>query len=176
MMMTKILQGGQVLGYGATEPQLGDNCFVASGAHVIGDVIAGEDVSFWFNTVVRGDCNFIRIGDRTNIQDGTVIHVTHSTHPTKIGSDVTIGHGAVIHGCTIESNCLIGMGSIILDGAVIPEGSWVAAGALVPPNKQYPPNSMILGSPAKAVRSLRPHESAIIKESVNNYLTYKAGY
>lgn len=165
-----------ILPYKGKKPQLGKNTFVASGARLIGDLIAGEDCSFWFNVTVRGDCNFIRIGARVNVQDNTVIHVTHTTGPTHIGSDVTIGHGAVIHACTIGDFCLIGMGAIILDGAVIPPNSFVAAGALIAPGKTFPPGYLIKGSPAVAARPLTPAELEGIKKSVQYYLDYKKGY
>jgi len=165
-----------ILPYHGVEPKFGKGSFLAAGACVIGDVIAGEDTSFWFNTVVRGDCQIIRIGDRTNVQDGTVIHVTNGKGPTHIGSDVTIGHGAVIHACTIADRCLIGMGSIILDNVKVGTNCFVGAGALLPPGKEYPPGSLIVGSPAKVVRPLTEKELAFLGESVENYLAYKKGY
>jgi len=171
-----VMNGGSVIPYHGVMPQIGAGSLVASGAHVIGDVIAGVDVSFWFNTVVRGDCNYIRIGDRTNIQDGTVIHVTHTTAPTIIGKNVTIGHSAVIHGCTIEDRCLIGMGAVLLDGAIIRTGSVVAAGTVVPPGKDFPAGSLILGNPGKPVRTLRDVEIRMLDDSIQNYLEYKRGY
>jgi len=162
--------------YRGVAPRLGRGCFLAAGAHLIGDLIAGDDTSFWFNTVVRADCNFIRIGARTNVQDGTVIHVTQGSGPTSIGSDVTIGHSAVIHACTIKDLVLIGMGAIVLDGAVIHSNSLVAAGALVSPGKEFPEGVLIKGAPAQVARDLNAKELAYLKTSVQYYLEYKNGY
>lgn len=157
-------------------PRLGKGCFLASGAWLIGDITCGEESSFWFNVVVRGDVNQISIGNRTNIQDGTVVHVTSGTAPTHIGSNVTIGHGAIIHGCTIEDHCLIGMGSKILDGAKIRQHSFVAAGSLVTPGKEFPEKSMIMGAPAKAVRMLTEAEIQGIAASAQHYVDTMRGY
>src|SRR5262245_11542314 len=135
-------------------PTLGQRCWIDPAATVVGDVILGDDVSLWPGTVVRGDVNFIRIGDRTNIQDGAVVHVTHDGPqgpaggiPTYIGADVTIGHGAIVHACTIEDACLIGMGAIVLDGAVIRREAFVAAGALVAPGKVVGQGELWVGNP-----------------------------
>ncbi len=171
-----VMDGASLVSYQGKSPQLGANTLVAAGARLIGDLIAGDDCSFWFNVVVRGDCNYIRIGARTNVQDNTVIHVTHTTGPTHIGANVTIGHSAVIHACTIGDNSLIGMGAVILDGAVIPENSFVAAGALVTPGKKYPSGHLIKGSPAVAARPLTEQELDGIKSSVEHYLEYKSNY
>ena len=170
------MPGSTVIPYKGQQPTLHTGVFLATGAHIIGDVTLAEDVSVWFNTVIRGDCHYVTVGARTNIQDGAVIHVTQGEAPTIIGSDVTIGHGAVIHGCTIKDMSLIGMGAIILDGAVIQEESLVAAGSLVPPGKTYPPRSLIKGSPAKVARSLTDQEVLELKESVAHYLDYKSNY
>jgi carbonic anhydrase/acetyltransferase-like protein (isoleucine patch superfamily) len=171
-----VMPNGSVLSYRGQTPQIGRGTLVASGAYLIGDLITGVDCSFWFNTVVRADCNYIRIGDRTNVQDGTVIHVTNKTGPTIIGNDVTIGHNATIHACTIKDKVLIGMDATILDGAVIPSLCYVGAGSLVPPNKTYPEGMLIMGSPAKAVRPLTEQEIRYLDISVENYLHYKEGY
>lgn len=171
-----MMPGSTIIPYQGKNPQLGKGSFVATGACVIGDVVLGEQANIWFNCTVRGDCNYIRIGARTNIQDNTVVHVTHGTGPTHIGSDVTIGHGAIIHACTIEDFSLIGMGAVILDGAVIPRHSLVAAGSVVPPNKKYPEGHLLLGSPAKAVRPLNADEIKEIHESVGHYLEYTSHY
>lgn len=157
-------------------PRLGKSVFIAPGARVIGEVEIGDEASIWFNTVIRGDVHWIKIGARTNIQDNTTIHVTEGKASTTIGSDVTIGHGVIVHGCTIENLCLIGMGAIILDGAIIRQGSFVAAGALVTPGKDFPPGSMIMGSPAKAVRSLTPQESAGLVASAKHYIETARSY
>jgi len=170
------MPGSYIHSYAGQTPRLGRNVFLASSAQLIGDLEAGDDCSFWFNTTTRADCNRVRMGARVNVQDNTVIHVTHKTGPTTIGSDVTIGHGAVIHACTIGNFCLIGMGAIILDGAIIPDYSFVAAGALVSPGKTFPSGMLIKGSPAVAARPLRDEERQAIRDSVKNYLDYKRKY
>jgi gamma-carbonic anhydrase len=171
-----IMPNASILPYKGVLPTIGKNSFLASGAHLIGDFICGEDCSFWFNTVVRADCNFIRMGDRTNVQDGTVIHVTNGTGPTYIGSDVTIGHNATLHACTIHDKVLIGMGAVVLDGAVISSYSYVAAGALVSPGKTFPEGVLIKGNPATVARELTEKERAYLKTSIEYYLEYKSNY
>jgi carbonic anhydrase/acetyltransferase-like protein (isoleucine patch superfamily) len=152
-------------------PRIDSTAFVAEGAVVIGDVEIGPGASIWYGCVVRGDVNFVRIGARTNIQDGTVIHVSRVDHPTIIADEVTVGHGAMIHGCTIESGSLIGIGSIVLDGAVIGRESLIAAGSLVTPGTVIPPRSMVMGSPAKIKRTLDDEEVANIQTFWQNYVT-----
>ena len=134
-------------------PRLPSRCWIAPGAHVIGQVTLGEDPGIWFGAVVRGDNEPIAIGDRTNIQENAVLHVDPG-FPMRIGNDCTIGHGVVLHGCTIGDGCLIGMGSTIMNGAVIGAGSIVGANALITEKKEFPPNSLIVGAPAKAIRTL----------------------
>ncbi len=143
---------------------------------MIGDVIIGEQSSLWFNTVVRGDVFYIRIGDRTNIQDGTVIHVTNGTHATVLEDEVTVGHNVTLHGCYIERGCLIGMGSGVMDGARIGSESLVAAGALVAPGTQVPPRSLVIGVPAKSKRELTEEEVAGLKVYWQNYIGYTRAY
>jgi carbonic anhydrase/acetyltransferase-like protein (isoleucine patch superfamily) len=169
--------------YKSWSPVLGDRTWVAPSADVIGDTQMGKDVSIWFGCVVRGDVHSIRIGDRTNIQDLSMVHVTHyknedrsDGHPTIIGNDVTVGHRVMLHGCTIEDACLIGMSATILDGAVIGKESIVGAGALVTKNKVFPPRSLIMGSPAKLVRSLSDEEVAELYASAARYVTFKEEY
>lgn len=157
------------------EPQIDESCFVAPSADIIGDVIIGKNSSVWFQTVVRADVNFIRIGDRTNIQDGAILHVTRDKPPMKsapliIGDDVTIGHRVTLHGCTIGNRILLGMGVTILDHAKIGDDSIVAAGALVTKGKEFPPRSLIQGAPAKVVRDLTDDEVAMLKTSATNYV------
>ena len=159
-----------------TLPVIPKSVFVEDTAVVIGDVVMGEDCSIWFHAVVRGDVNYIRIGDRTNVQDLCMLHVTHDTHPLVIGSDVTIGHHVVLHGCTVKDRVLIGMGAIIMDGAVIGEDCVVGAGALVTEETIVPPKSLILGSPAKVKRPVSQKELAWIKESAQNYIKYARQY
>jgi carbonic anhydrase/acetyltransferase-like protein (isoleucine patch superfamily) len=152
------------------------SCFVEETAVVIGNVVMGEECSVWFNAVIRGDVNHIRIGNRTNVQDLCMLHVTHDTHPLVIGSDVTIGHHVVLHGCTIQDRVLVGMGAIIMDGAVIGEDSVIGAGALVVESTIVPPKSLILGSPAKVKRQVTVKELAWVKESAENYVRYAGQY
>lgn len=158
------------------KPTVPKSCFIEETAVVIGDVVMGEECSVWFNAVVRGDVNHIRIGDRTNVQDLCMLHVTHDMHPLVIGNDVTIGHHVVLHGCTIHDRVLVGMGAIIMDGAVIGEDSVVGAGALVTEGTVIPPKSLILGSPAKVKRPVTEKELVWIKESASNYVKYAGQY
>lgn len=158
------------------QPTVPTSCFIEETAVVIGDVVMGEHSSVWFNAVIRGDVHYIRIGDRTNVQDLCMLHVTHDTHPLIIGSDVTIGHNVVLHGCTIQDRVLVGMGAIIMDGAVIGEDSVVGAGALAVEGTIVPPKSLILGSPAKVKRPATDKELAWIKESADNYVRYARQY
>ena len=157
-------------------PTLGRGVFVAPTASVIGDVVIGDESSVWFGAVVRGDVFPIRIGARTNVQDNAVVHVTGGKAATTIGDDVTIGHLALIHGCTIGSHCLIGMGSILLDGAVIEDECLVAAGTLVPPRMRVPARSLVMGSPAKVVRRLGPADLEHIREAGALYVGYSREY
>lgn len=169
--------------YQGISPKLGHNTWVAPSADVIGDVTCGEECSIWFGCVVRGDVHYIKIGDRVNIQDLSMIHVTHykkpdrsDGNPTIIGNDVTIGHRVMLHGCTIEDGCLIGMSATILDGAVIGKESIVGAGALVTKGKIFPPRSLIMGSPAKAVRELSDDEVKELYASAHRYVAFKSEY
>lgn len=157
-------------------PTVPKSCFIDTTAVVIGDVVMGEYCSVWFNAVIRGDVNYIRIGERTNVQDLCMLHVTHDTHPLIIGSGVTIGHNVVLHGCTIQDRVLVGMGAIIMDGAVIGEDSVVGAGALVVEGTVVPPKSLILGSPAKVKRPVTEKELAWVRESAENYIRYARQY
>ncbi|BFU89048.1 MAG: Protein YrdA [Nitrospira sp.] len=136
----------------------------------------GAHCSVWFNAVIRGDVNYIRIGERTNVQDLCMLHVTHDTHPLIIGNAVTIGHNVVLHGCTIHDRVLVGMGTVIMDGAVIGEDSVVGAGALIVEGTVVPPKSLILGSPAKVKRPVMEKELAWVKESAENYVKYARQY
>jgi len=165
------------------QPSIGKNTWIAPSADVIGEVRCGEDCSIWFGCVVRGDVHYISIGDRVNIQDLSMIHVTHyknddksTGNPTIIGDDVTIGHRVMLHGCSIEKACLIGMSATILDGAVIGEESIVGAGALVTKNKVFPPRSLIVGSPAKVIRQLHEEEVQELYASASRYVAFKKDY
>ena len=157
-------------------PVVDPSAYVDSSAQIIGDVEIGAESSVWMNAVVRGDVNFIRIGHRSNVQDGTIVHVMHDTHPTRIGDDVTIGHGAVVHGCTVGDRVLIGMGAILLNGATVGEDSIVAAGTLVPEGAIIPPRSLAMGSPAKVRRALSEEEVASIQDYATNYVRYRLEY
>jgi carbonic anhydrase/acetyltransferase-like protein (isoleucine patch superfamily) len=150
--------------------------FVAPGADIIGDVVTGDDCGLWFRSVVRGDVNHIRIGHRTNIQDGAVLHVTTRKFPLHIGSGVTIGHGAVVHGCTVEDNCLIGIGAIILDGARIGEGCIIGAGSVVTEGSEIPSGHLALGLPAKPLRELTEAEKERILANSRHYVAEKDKY
>ncbi|MBM4121323.1 MAG: gamma carbonic anhydrase family protein [Nitrospira sp.] len=158
------------------KPTIAKSAYIEDTAVVIGDVVIGEESSVWFNAVVRGDVHSIRIGNRTNVQDLCMLHVTHDTHPLIIGDDVTVGHHVVLHGCTVKDRVLIGMGAIIMDGAVIGENCVVGAGALVTEGTIVPPKSLILGSPAKVKRPVIDEELAWIKESAQNYIEYARQY
>jgi carbonic anhydrase/acetyltransferase-like protein (isoleucine patch superfamily) len=162
--------------YRSISPTVDPSAFVDVSAQVIGDVQLGAESSVWMNVVVRGDVNYIRIGARTNVQDLTMVHVMRNTHPTVIGADVTVGHSATVHGCTIEDRCLIGMGAILLNGCRIGTGSIVAAGALVPEGVVVPPGSMVMGMPGKVRRSLTPEEDASIKWYADNYVRYRLDF
>lgn len=159
--------------YLGVHPEYDSSTFIAESAAVIGDVRLGRQSSVWYNAVIRGDVNWIRIGAQSNVQDGAVVHVTHGTAPTRIGDLVTIGHSAVVHGCTIEDACLIGIGAVILDHAVIGEGSLVGARALVTGRTVIPPRSLVMGSPARVVRELRDEEVASVRENGMNYVRYR---
>jgi gamma-carbonic anhydrase len=165
-----------ILAYDGKAPRLAASVFLADGSVVTGDVEIGEDSSLWFGTVVRGDVNHVRIGARTNLQDHAVVHVTAGTHPTSIGDDVTVGHRAVLHGCTVKDRCLVGIGAILMDAAVIGPDAMVGAGALVPPRMVVPPGKLALGSPAKVVRDLTPEEIAKLRDSASRYVGYAAKY
>jgi carbonic anhydrase/acetyltransferase-like protein (isoleucine patch superfamily) len=165
-----------VIPYLGKSPRLHDTVFVAPGARIIGDVEIGPDSSVWFNTVIRGDVHWIKIGRETNVQDGTVLHVTEGESPLTIGNRVTIGHMAMLHGCTVEDLALIGIGAIVLDGAVIGREAFIGAGALVTPGVKIPPRTLCLGRPAKPVRDLRPDELEGLVKSAQHYVDHARGY
>ena len=167
---------GLIRGYKGIYPKIGKGVYISENATVIGDVEIGEDSSIWFGTVIRGDVNYIRIGKRTNIQDNSVVHVTHETHPTIVGDDVTVGHRVILHGCTLGNYILVGMGAVIMDGVEIEDFVIVGAGALVTQNKKIPTGVLVAGVPAKVVRELRDEEINMIKESAGNYVKYKNEY
>ena len=164
-------------------PTVGERAYVDPAATLIGDVVLGDDVSLWPGVVVRGDVNYIRIGARTNLQDGTVVHVSHDGphaklggFATRIGADVTIGHKAIVHACTIEDAVLIGMGAIVLDGAVVKKHAFIGAGALVPPGKVVGERELWLGNPARCVRLLSDSQVEQLHYSAEHYMRLKDAY
>ena len=164
-----------IVEYQGKRPVVGKNTFLAPNSTVIGDCRIGEDCGIWFNAVIRADVSSVDIGKNTNIQDGCVIHCDHG-YPVRIGYGVTVGHNAILHGCTIGDSCIIGMGSTILDGASIGKNSIVGANSLVTSGKSFPENSLIMGSPARAVRTLSEQETASIKQSAHGYVDLKEAY
>ncbi|MEO7793794.1 MAG: gamma carbonic anhydrase family protein [Thermoanaerobaculia bacterium] len=157
-------------------PSLAPGVFLAPSADLAGEIEVGEDSSFWFHTAARGDVNWIRIGARTSVQDGSILHVTHERFPLAIGADVVIGHGCMIHGCTLEDACLIGIGARVLDGAVVESGAQVGAGAVVPPGMRVPAGQLALGVPARIVRPLSEGERESIREIARRYVRVKNEY
>lgn len=153
-----------------THPNIHETAFIAESAIIIGDVEIGEQASVWYGSILRGDVNYIRIGNRTNIQDASVIHVSSKTHPTILEDEITVGHRVTLHGCYVETGCLIGIGAIILDGVRVGEKSLVAAGSLLTPNTIIPPRSLVMGTPAKVKRELNDEEIANLEKSWRNYV------
>ena len=162
--------------YRGTSPRVHPTAFVDDSAQVIGDVEIGEESSVWMCSVIRGDVHWIKVGKRTSIQDGSVVHAMTGTHPTSIGDNVTVGHAAVVHGCTIENQCLIGMGAILLNGAHVGAGSIVAAGTLITEGMKVPPKSLVMGSPGKVKRLLTQAEVAEIQMYADRYVSYRRDY
>jgi carbonic anhydrase/acetyltransferase-like protein (isoleucine patch superfamily) len=157
-------------------PRVHPTAYIDDSAQVIGDVEIGEESSVWMCVVIRGDVHRIRIGRRSNVQDGSVVHVMKDTHPTTIGDDVTIGHGALVHGCTIEDRCLIGMGAILLNGVRVGTGSIVAAGTLLPEGTQVPPRSLVMGAPGRVKRTVDDAALAEIQMYADRYVAYRLDY
>ena len=158
-------------------PATGKNCFIAENATITGDVVMGDDCSVWFNAVIRGDVNAIRIGNKVNIQDAAIVHCTYQKAATEIGDNVSIGHRAIVHGCTIHKNVLIGMGAIVMDHAVIGENSIIAAGALITEKTIVEPGSLYAGVPAVKIKSVAPEQTReLIEKIANNYLMYAEWY
>ncbi len=157
-------------------PRLGARVFLAPSAIVTGDVELGEDVSFWFHTVARGDVNWLRVGAGTNVQAGCVLHVSVDTHPLDVGVGVVVGHSAVLHGCTVEDGALIGIGARVLDGAVVERGAQIGAGAVVTPGTRIPAGQLALGIPARVVRPLTEQEQLEIGRNRDRYIELKEEY
>jgi carbonic anhydrase/acetyltransferase-like protein (isoleucine patch superfamily) len=162
--------------YKGVHPKVHASAYIDASAQIIGDVEVGEESSIWMNAVVRGDVHYIRIGRRSNIQDGTIVHVMNGTHPTSIADDVTIGHGAVVHGCTLRSRILVGMGAILLNGVDVGEDSIVAAGTLLTEETRIPPRSLVMGSPGKVRRALSDAEVSSILQYSKRYVSYRLDY
>ncbi len=157
-------------------PKIDETVYVAENATIIGDVEIGAESSVWFGSILRGDVNYIRIGERVNIQDGSIIHVSSKTHPTVLENEVTLGHRVTLHGCYIETGCLIGIGAIVMDGARVGAHSLVGAGSLVTPNTVIPPRSLVIGSPARVKRALSDEEVADLAKFWRNYVEYSRIY
>ena len=168
-------EGGELLPYGDSSPQIARSAWVAPGAYVIGDVHLGEESSVWYGAVLRGDTEPIRSGARSNGQDGCVLHADPG-YPAVVGEGCVIGHNAVVHGCEVEDDCLVGMGATILNGAKIGEGSIVAAGAVVPEGREFPPRSLIVGIPAKAAREVTEEQTQSIAHGVREYVERAAAH
>lgn len=162
--------------YGDKSPAVDDSCFQAPDSVIIGDVTIGAESSIWFKAVIRGDINYVRIGSWTNIQDGCIVHVTGGTSPTEIGDYVTVGHGAVLHGCRIGNGCLVGMGAIVLDDAEIGDGSLIAAGTLVKAGMKVPSRAMVAGNPAVIKREISDKEARGFLDWARQYREYARGY
>jgi len=162
--------------FGSTQPKIGVSCFIHESAQVIGDVEMGDYSSIWCNAVVRGDVNSIRIGQSTNIQDNCVLHVESGLYPLRVGDFVTVGHGAILHGCTVGNRCVIGIGAIVLNGAVIGEGSIIAAGSLIPEGMEVPPRSMVMGLPGKVRREVSEEEVERFRANAEHYVELARTY
>ncbi len=165
-----------IISYLGKTPIIDKTVFIGEGSVIVGDVVLDKDVSVWFNCVVRGDVNYIRIGERTNVQDGCILHVTYKKYPLIIGKDVSIGHGAIVHGCTIKDSVLIGMGALLLDNCTVNSNSLIAAGAVVKENFIVPEGVLVAGVPAKIVRDLTLDEISSIKQRAQNYIMYVSNY
>ena len=158
-------------------PVFGKNCFIAENAVIVGDVVMGEECSIWFNAVIRGDVHYIRMGDRVNVQDGAIIHCTYEKAPTEIGSNVSIAHNAIVHGCTLRDNVLVGMGSIIMDGCVVESNSIIAAGAVLTQGTRVEEGSVFAGMPARKIRDISPElKQGQIERIAASYVKYASWF
>ncbi|MBE2189179.1 MAG: gamma carbonic anhydrase family protein [Desulfobulbaceae bacterium] len=167
---------GSIITHHGFTPKIPESAFLCEGVRIIGDVELGENVSVWFNTVIRGDVNYIRIGDNSNIQDMSMLHVTNKVWPLIIERNVSIAHSVTVHGCTLKEGCLVGIGANVLDGAVVGEYALVAAGTVVREGFEVPPMTLIAGVPGKVIRELKPAEIERVKSTPYNYINYVAEY
>lgn len=166
-----------ILPVNGIEPKIGNNCFIAPNATLVGDVVAGDDCSFWFNAVIRGDVNSIRLGNKVNIQDGAVIHCTYQKTKVVLGNNVSVGHNAIVHGCTVHDNVLIGMGAIVMDNCEIGSNTIIAAGAVVMEGTKVPSGCIFAGVPAKKVKDISEELiNGEINRIANNYLMYSSWF
>jgi carbonic anhydrase/acetyltransferase-like protein (isoleucine patch superfamily) len=166
-----------ILAVNNKSPQIPSDCFVAENATIVGEVSMGNECSVWFNAVIRGDVHYIKMGDKVNVQDGAVIHCTYQKHPTNIGNNVSIGHNAIVHGCTIHDNVLIGMGSIVMDNCMVHSNSIIAAGAVITQNTVVESGSIYAGVPAKKIKDISPElTSGEINRIANNYVKYSGWF
>ncbi|MCX7735947.1 MAG: gamma carbonic anhydrase family protein [Candidatus Kapabacteria bacterium] len=175
-MILETGNNGKIITYKGITPKIHESVFLCDGVKIIGDVEIGKDSSVWYNCVIRGDVNYIRIGERTNIQDLSMFHVQNGTHPLIIGNDVSIAHSVTLHGCILNDKCLVGIGAIILNGAMVSSNSIVAAGALVKENFNVPSGVLVAGVPAKIIRDLKPEEIEMIERTAKNYVHYVEEY
>ncbi len=158
-------------------PQIGEDCFIAQNATIVGEVVMGDQCSVWFNAVIRGDVHFIKMGNKVNVQDGAVIHCTYQKSPTTIGNNVSIGHNAIVHGCTIHDNVLIGMGAIVMDDCIVESNSIIAAGAVVTQGTHVPSGMIYAGMPAKKIKEVSPAlSSGEIDRIANSYVKYSSWF
>jgi carbonic anhydrase/acetyltransferase-like protein (isoleucine patch superfamily) len=158
-------------------PQMGNDCYIAANATLVGDVVMGDQCSIWFNAVIRGDVHYIKMGHRVNVQDGAVIHCTYQKAPTNIGNDVSIGHNAIVHGCTLQDNVLVGMGSIIMDDCVVGSNSIIAAGAVLTAGTIVPEGSVYAGVPARKIKDISPElREGEIRRIARNYIEYASWF
>lgn len=165
-----------VIAFEEKTPDIHPTVFIAEGARIVGNVVIGKHGSVWFNAVIRGDVHWVRMGQSVNVQDSAVLHVTHDTAPLTIGSEVTVGHGAIVHGCTIGDGCLIGMGAIVLDGTKVGDGTLIAAGSVVRERSTIPPGVLVAGNPAVVKRNLTSDEQDGLIRSARRYVAYAQTY
>ena len=166
-----------ILPVNGKEPQFGENCFIAPNATIVGEVSMGADCSIWFNAVIRGDVHYIKMGDQVNVQDGAIIHCTYQKHPTHIGSNVSIGHNAMVHGCTIHDNVLIGMGAIVMDNVIVESNSLIGAGSVVTENTHIKSGEVWAGVPAKKIKDINAElQKDTLERISNNYVMYSSWF